>query len=93
MLLQHCDNLNQALQSKAIPGAEGQLLGKMVIDTLRKDELFDLFWEKACRYVESFEVEKPQLLRKHKFSKQYDDGMSSGDFIDSPKLYYQSAVS
>ena len=50
MLLQHCDNLSQTLQSKTISAAEGQHLGKMVIDTLqgmRKDELFDLFWEKS----------------------------------------------
>lgn len=45
MLLQHYDNLNQTLQSKTISAAEGQHLGKMVIDTLqemRKDKMFDL---------------------------------------------------
>ena len=92
MLLQLCDNLSQALQTKTISAAEGQHLGKMVIDTLqgmRKDKLFDLFWEKVCGYVESFDVEQAQLPRKRKFPHRYDDGMSSGNFIDSPKLYYR----
>ena len=77
MLLQHCDNLSQTLQSKTISAAEGKHLGKMVIDTLqgmRKNELFNLFWENVCKPVESFDVEQPQLPHKCKFPRQYDDG-------------------
>lgn len=67
MLLRHCDNLAQTLQAKTISAAEGQKIGQMVIDTLqsiRNDESYELFWEKAFKSADSLDVDEPQLPRK-----------------------------
>ena len=72
--------------------AEGQQVGRMVIDTLvalRTQTSFDLFWEKVAKLVESTDVEEPHLSRQRKMPKRFDPGSSSGDFHTSPKLYYR----
>jgi len=49
MLLRHSDNLCKCVQKKSISAAEGQQVGRMVIDTLhslRTEESYDLFWIK-----------------------------------------------
>ena len=92
MLLRHCDNLSQTLQSKTMSAAEGQKVGKMVIDTLqsiRNDESYELFWEKVLKSADSLDVDEAQLPRKCKTPRRYDDGESSGDFANSPKSYYR----
>ena len=46
MLFRHSDNLSKTLQKKSISAAEGQQVGRMVIDTLcslRTDDSYDLF--------------------------------------------------
>ena len=91
MLLRHCDNLAQTLQAKTISAAEGQKIGQMVIDTqsIRNDKSYELFWEKELKSADSFDVDEPQLPRKRKTPRRYDDGESRGDFDDSPKSYYR----
>lgn len=91
MLLRHCDNLSQTLQTKTISAAEGQHVGQMVIDTLqtvRTDESFELFWKKVCITAESVDVEEPQLPRQRKVPKRYDDGLAGAEFPCTPKSYY-----
>ena len=91
MLLQHTDNLNRTLQ-KTMSAAEGQQVGRMVIDTLaavRTQTSFDLFWEKVAKFVESTDVEEPHIPRQHGTPKRFDPGSSSGDFHTSPKLYHR----
>ena len=61
MLLHHCDNLSQTLQSKTMSAAEGQKVGKMVIDTLqsiRNDESYELFWEKVLKCANFLDVDE-----------------------------------
>ena len=92
ILLRHCDNLSQMLQSKTMSAAEGQKVGKMVIDTLqsiRNDESDELFWGKVLKCANSLDADEAQLPRKRKTPRRYDDGESSGGFADSPKSYYR----
>ena len=35
------------------------------------------------------DVEEPQLPRRRKTPKRFDDGLTSGEFHDSPKVYYR----
>ena len=70
-LLHHCDNLSQLLQSKTMSAADGQKVGKMVIDidtlqSIRNDESYELFWEKVLKCANSLDVDKAQLPHKHK---------------------------
>ena len=77
MLFRHSDNLSKTLQKKSISAAEGQQVGRMVIDTLcslRTDDSYDLFWTKVGTVA--------------KIPRRFDDGLSSGDFHDTPKAYY-----
>lgn len=94
MLLRHSDNLSKTLQRKSVSAAEGQHVGRMVIDTLqslRTEESYDLFWTKLSTMTDSadIDVEEPQLPRRRKTPKRYDDGLTSGDFHDTPKAYYR----
>ena len=65
MLLRHSDNFSKTLQ-KSISAAEGQHIGRMVIDTLqslRTEDSYDLFWTKVSTMAETadIDVEEPQL--------------------------------
>ena len=91
LLLRHTDNLSKTLQKKITSAAEGQHVGRMVIDTiqsLRSDESFDLFWTKVSIMAESveYDVEEPQLPRRRKTPRRYDDGLTSGEFHDTPTI-------
>ena len=92
LLLRHTDNLSQTLQKKAISAAEGQQVGRIVIDTLcslRTEESYNLFWEKATTVAKSVDVGKPEVPRQRKVPKRYDDGLATATFHDSPKLFYR----
>ena len=92
MLLRHTDNLSQTLQKKTISAAEGQQVGRLVIGTLsslRTEESYNLFWEKAATVAKSVDVGEPQVPRQRKMPKRYDDGLATGTPHDSPKLYYR----
>ena len=59
LILRHSDNLRQTLQKKTTSAAEGQQVARMVIDTLqslRKQECYDLFWEKVIKEANSIGV-------------------------------------
>ena len=92
MLLRHTDNLSLTLQKKTISAAEGQQVGRMVITTLltlRTEESFNLFWEKMPKVAQSVDVGESEVPRQRKVPKHYDDGLATGAFHDSPKLYYR----
>ena len=94
MLLRHADNLSKTQQKKSISAAEGQQVGRMVIHTLqslRTEDSYDLFWTKVSTMAETddIDVEEPQLPRRRKTPRRYDDGLTSGDFHDSPQVHYR----
>ena len=48
LVLNHVDNLNGTLQHKSMSAAEGQVIAKMTVETLksiRDDKYLDRFWE------------------------------------------------
>ncbi len=88
MILRHSDNLSKTLQHKATSAAEGQVIAKMVIETIAKVRTeFDLFWEKLLKKAQS---EEPQLPHRRRVPRCLDDGNSSSHFYhESPKAYYR----
>lgn len=83
MLLRHTDNLSKTLQDKAISAAEGQEVSSMVVrtlDKLRDDTSYDLFWSKVTRLAKDCEINEPQLPRRRKTPRRYDDGLTEGDY-------------
>ena len=92
LVLRHTDNLSRTLQHKTFSAAEGQEIARMTVKTLqsiRSSELFDLFWSKVSSTAESLDVEEPQLPRRRRIPKRFDDGTSAGDFHSTPKEYYR----
>ena len=92
MILRHSDNLSQCLQKKTISAAEGQQVAKMVINTLqsiRTEELYDLFWKKVLHFCECNNVQEAQMPRPRKLPARYDDGLSRGHIPASPKEHYR----
>ena len=48
LVLNHVDNLNGTLQHKSMSAAEGQVIAKMTVETLKSicdDKYLDRFWE------------------------------------------------
>ena len=62
MLLNHCDNLNNALQTSCLPAEEGQTLADMIVRTLsglRAEDKFELFCAKVKKMVGDLDVSDP----------------------------------
>ena len=66
--LSHTDNLSKTLQHTTISAAEGQHLVRMTITTLqsiRTEEMFNLFWQKIVVQASCLESVKHQnVMRK-----------------------------
>ena len=91
LILRQTDNLSKVLQSPDISAAEGQNAASVVVETLkilRSEASFDEFWENICGEAEKAGVNEPQLPRKKRCPRRFDEG-SSGDFHDSPKSHYR----
>ena len=95
MILRHADNLSSTLQHKSMSAAEGQQIAAMTVETLRRirdDESFDLFWLKVNNFASAHEIDNPELPRQRRRPRRYEDGASVGDFHESPKQLYKSAL-
>ena len=91
-LLKHCDNLSKTMQSTAIPAVEARRLSKLCVAVLQKmrgDAEFDLFWSLVIQTQKQVHVEDPALQRRRKRPKRYDDGCEGHSF-SHPQLYYKT---
>ena len=71
-----------------VSAAEAQGTAAMVVhtlQTLRNEEAFDLFWEKVINIAEAFDVQQPELFRKRRISKRFDDGIAEQEYHSEPK--------
>jgi len=97
-LLRNTDNLSRTLQKKNYSAAEGQLTAKRtkeVLQSIRSEESFNLFWEKVNSLAAKDDVNDPVLPRKRKVPRRFDDGNAEPEHDDSPKdmyrrIYYES---
>ena len=92
IILRHSENLSRTLQQHSISAAEGQQVARMTIGTLkslRNDQSFELFWTKVNQTTSNLDVNEPQLPRRRKVPRRYDDGLSESDYHDSPKSLYR----
>ena len=92
LVLRHSDNLSRTLQSPRLSAAEGQKIIKMTVQTLeslRKEDKFDLFWTKVVKKSSDLGVQDPQVPRRRKAPRRYEIGESEGDFIGDVKIHYR----
>ena len=91
LILRHTDNLSKTLQDKHCSAAEGQMVAEMVTKTLhsiRSENCFDLFWQKVLKTAELYDIE-PQLPRKRKTPRRYEEGNAAPEFHDDPKALFR----
>ena len=94
LVLNHADNLSAALQHRHLSAAEGQRIAHMTVETLksvRSEESFDLFREKAGGIFSELDISEPRIPRRRRLPRRYDDGQSEGDFHDR-QIYYEAIV-
>ena len=59
----HSDNLSKSLQVKTLRAAK---LTVKTLQSIRSEEMFDLFWGKVIKMSEDLGVNSPILPRQHK---------------------------
>lgn len=61
------------------------------LNFIRSDEQFDLFWDLAILKAKELGVGEPQLPRRRKVPRRFDDGSSSGEFPSTTKAHFKQA--
>ena len=90
-LLRHTDNLSRTLQHRKFSAAEGQAVAAMTttsLKSLRKDDHFNLFWEKVIQLAHTH-VDDPKLPRKRRRPQRYEEGNAAADFHAEAKDFYR----
>ena len=90
MMLPHT-KLSRTLQQPTLSTIEGHAVAMLTIDTLkglRTDSNFDLFWEEVDKARDQLDVGDPQLPRRRKAPKSYEQGFAPAEFPASPKEEY-----
>ena len=91
LIFGNCDNVSKALQSENISASEGQTTINMTVQALikiRNGDSFKLFWAKALKRKEEYDVNDPVLKRKRKLPSRFDHGEADHEFPDTPYEHY-----
>ena len=92
MILRHTDKLSQTLQQPNLSSEEGHAVAMLTVSTLtglRTEGNFDLFWEKILKFKEEVDVSEPQLPRKRKVPRRYEQGVAESEYPNTPKDEYR----
>ena len=96
LILSHSDNLSKTLQNPTLSAVQGQDCANLtvkVLEKLRSEEKFDLFWENVSAKAKSLDVDDPKLSRKRGAPKRLDDFQGYGPAKpaqpDTPKDLYR----
>ena len=92
LILRHTDKLSQTLQQPSLSSIDGHAVAMLTIETLRglrTDSNFDLLWEKVDKARDQIDVGDPQLPRRRKAPRRYEQGLPQAEFPASPKEEYR----
>ena len=92
MILRHTDMLSKTLQNSQLSFTEGHEVAMLTARTLRSiwsDSKFDLFWQTAELKRAMFQNVEPQLPRKRKMPKRFEQGGCELAFPSGPKKFYR----
>ena len=98
LILSHSDNLSRTLQSTDITASEGQNVMKTtvkVLESLRTEANFTLFWSNVNLKRKDLDVMEPSLPRKRKRPARYEVGNAEAEFRETVEdqyrqIYYQA---
>ena len=71
-----------------LSGVEGHEVAMLTVKTpqrLQTDDNFDLFWQKVEKMRYQFNIAEPQLERKQKAPKRYEQGNVPAEIAESTK--------
>ena len=79
LLLQHSDNISATLQSLKLSASQAQSTARetvIILEKLREDNYFLLFWQEVLTESKQLDIDKPTLGRKRKASRRIEDDYS-----------------
>ena len=92
MILRHTDKLSETLQAPKLSGVEGHEIAMLTVktlETLRTDVNFNLFWQKIEKMMNELNVDEPQLVRRRKAPRRFEQGKAPAEFAVTPKDEYR----
>lgn len=92
-LLKHTDNLSKSMQATHMPAIEAKELSELCVKVLQKmrdDGAFDLFWELCLTVQKEFDIADPVLERQHKRPRRYKNGAAEPHYHEDPKSHYRA---
>lgn len=92
LLFGAAEEVSKSLQAKSITLQEGLSAVKLAssfYQRQRKDEAFDLFYDRVMKSATDLNLDEPQLPRYRRAPRRYDDGSCPHQF-STPKEYYRS---
>ena len=90
LVLKHTDNLSKTLQSKSMSGAHIAAMTLTTLKSLRTDDHFTAFWDLVIKAQQELNVSGPELPRRRKMPKRYDDGAPE-KFPDDCQAHYRQS--
>lgn len=93
MVLHHTDDISKTLQKKELSAAEGQQVSslvKVILQSMRSTECFDLLWKTLIKKVEHLNVSEPALPRKRKVPRHIEIGEGTRDFQTTAVDHYRA---
>ena len=96
LILSHSDNLSKTLQTPNLSAVQGQDCARMtvkVLEMLRSQENFDLFWDNVLSKSKPLNVDDPKLPRQRGAPKRLEDfhgyGPAKPTTYETPKDIYR----
>ena len=92
-ILTHTDNLSKTLQNPSLTASEGYSIAELtcqILERIRSDEAYNLFWGKVLSVQAKLDVSDPIFPRKRKVPTRYQVGLSDGSYPTTPKALYRS---
>ena len=79
MILWHTDKLSETLQAPKLSGVKDNEIAMLTVKTLKSlwtDENFNLFWQKIEKKMNELDVDEPQLARRQKTPRWFEQGVN-----------------
>ena len=89
-MLNMVGNLSRALQAKTITANQGLVsMTLQALQSIRKDESFQLFWDYLQSRRSKVDVSSPVLPRRRKMPKQFEVGSSTPEYPTTVQDYFR----
>ena len=91
LVLRHSDNVSKTIQKPTLSAGDCQSLAKSslkMMEKLRMDDSFDLFWINLNSKAEKLEITPPKLPRKRRRPSRFDNGIAEHEFPTDVKTHY-----